>query len=61
MKDIKKPVALRLSETTIKELESISKREGVSQANVVSILVHLYYTSGDIDAVEEWFNIARMS
>ena len=61
MKSPKKPFTLRLSEDTIKEITEISKREKVSQSDVITVLIHLYYTSGDIDAIEEWFNIVRMS
>ena len=62
MKPPKKPIAFRLSESTIKELSELAKRQGVSQADVVAVLVHLYYIGGDFqDDLDEWFNIARMS
>ena len=61
MKTQKKPVTMRLSETTVKELAEIAKRQKVSQADVVTILTHLYYTDGDIGNVDDWFDIARMS
>jgi len=58
----KKSVGLRLSENTIKELESIAKRKGVSQADVVTILIRAYYVGGDeldADKLEEWFDIVQ--
>lgn len=57
----KKQVSFRLSETTVKELAEISKRQNVSQADVITVLAHLYYTSGDIENIDDWFDIARMS
>jgi len=56
----KKTVGLRLSEPTIKELESLAKRFKVSQADVVSVLVRCVYNNGDIDgdSLEELFEIA---
>ena len=61
MKKPKKQVALRLSEETYKELTDIAKRQGVSQADVITVLVHLFYTGTDFDNADEWFNIAKMS
>ena len=61
MKPSKKLVSMRLSEETIRELTELSKRQRVSQSDIVAVLVHLYYTSGDIDSVEDWFDIARIS
>jgi len=60
MKTPKKAVSLRLSETTIKELADIAKRHNVSQADVVAVLVHCFYTGGDMDSIDEWFDIARI-
>lgn len=57
----KKSVGFRLSDTTIKELTELAKRQNVSQADVITVLVHLYYTSGDIENIDDWFDIARMS
>jgi hypothetical protein len=61
MKSPKKPITFRLSETTLRELTDIAKRQGVSQADVITVLVHLFSIGGDTDDAEEWFNIARMS
>jgi hypothetical protein len=59
----KKPVSMRLSETTIKELEGLVKRHRVSQADVISILVHCAYLFHDVneEKLEEWFDVARLS
>lgn len=61
MKPSKKQVNFRLSEVTIKELTEIAKRQNVSQADVIAVLVHLYHISGDIENIDDWFDIARMS
>ena len=61
MKSPKKAINLRLSEETIKELNETAKRQRVSQADVIAVLVHLYYTQSDFDNAEDWFDIARMS
>jgi len=64
MTKAKKAVGLRLSDETIKELEAIARREGVSQADVVAILTHAYYIGGeemDADKLEEWFRIVKMT
>ena len=64
MTKAKKAVGLRLSDDTIKELEAIAKREGVSQADVVTILTHAYYVGGeemDSEKLEEWFRIVKMT
>jgi hypothetical protein len=55
----KRMKSFRLSEETIKELESISKREKVSQSTVLAILIHSRYRELDIDTIEEYFEIAR--
>ena len=56
----KKTVGLRLSEATIKELESLAKKYGVSQADVVAVLIRCVYTNGGIDEDElyELFELA---
>ena len=48
----KKTVGLRLSEATIKELEALAKKFGVSQADVVAVLIRCVYTNGGIDENE---------
>lgn len=59
----KKSVTFRLSETTIKELESLAKREKISQADVLAVIVHCVYAFGDVEdeRLAEWFEIARIS
>jgi hypothetical protein len=61
MKTPKKPITLRLSELTIKELTDISQNKNISLADVISVLVHWYYLNNDIKSIEEWFDISRMS
>jgi len=59
MKAPKKTVGLRLSESTTKELADLAKRHGVSQADVVAILVHWQATDGeDTDKIGEAFDMA---
>ena len=48
----KKSVGLRLSETTIRELESLAKKYNVSQADVIAVLVRCAYQNGNIDEEE---------
>ena len=59
----KKTTSLRLSETTITELNNLANRFKVSQADVVAVLVHCFYTSDELDAekIEEWFDIVKLS
>ena len=62
MKQPKKQMAFKLSDSTAKELASIAKRESVSQAEVISILVHFCYQGwmeAEQDKLNEWFDIAR--
>ena len=61
MKDTKKPISIRLNEATIKELNSLCKREGLSQGTLISILVHCAYL-GDVseEQLDEWYKIGRM-
>ena len=60
MKTAKKAVTFRLSDTTIKELESLGKRHGVSQADVISVLVHVISMGWDIELLDDYFDIARL-
>jgi len=55
----KKPVGLRLSESTIKELESLAKKFNVSQSDVVAVLIRCVYQSGNVDEheLDELFEI----
>ena len=58
---LKKPVALRLSEKTIKELDTLTKRYKVSQADVVAVLIHCVAQHGEIveERLEEFFAIVE--
>ena len=52
-------VVFSLPNTILSELRLTANREGISQAQVISILVHLYYLSGNVDKIDDWFDIAR--
>jgi len=60
MKAPKKAVSYRLSETTVKEIAELAKRHGISQADVIAVLVHCVYVGGDLDNIDEWFDIAKL-
>ena len=56
----KKQVNFRLKDSVIKELQSIAQRRRVSQADIVAILIHWFYTDGDdVEKLEEAFNTAE--
>ena len=56
----KRQVNFRLKDSVIKELQSTAQRHRVSQADIVAILVHWFYTDGsDVDKLEEAFNTAE--
>ena len=57
----KKPVSMRLSVATVKELEALAKRYKASQADVVAILVHCVHRYGEVDdeRLEELFAVAE--
>jgi len=58
----KKLVSFRLSSETIKQIEAIAKRNSVSQADVISVLVH-FITRGDgieLDLLDDMFDIVRL-
>ncbi len=61
MSTAKKSSTFRLSDTTTKELESLAKKYQVSQAEVIAIVIHLVYTGEDIEYLDNWFDIARLS
>jgi len=60
MSEAKKQVSYRLTADTLNELQSIAKRNGVSPAQVIALLVHAY-ASGvtESDELEKWFDVAR--
>ena len=61
-KPIKKQVSFCLSEVTIKGLRDIARQKRVSQADVISVFIHAYTVDEwDIDSLDEWFDIARLS
>ena len=61
--ETKRTASFRLSQTTLKELEALAKRYGISQADVIAVIVHCVYAFGDIeeDRLNEWFEIAKLS
>jgi hypothetical protein len=61
VKKPKKAVSYRLSETTLKELADIAKRHQVSQADVITVLTHCFVMGWEVDAIDNYFDIARMS
>ena len=61
MKKPKKAVSFRLSETTIRELETLATRFKVSKADVIAVLVHFACIGGDYDDIDEWFDIASLA
>ena len=56
----KQSVTVRLSAETVSELKSLTKRHDLSQAQVISILIHAFNVGADYEEVEKWFEIARM-
>jgi hypothetical protein len=59
LKTPKKQANFRLSESTLREINELSKRYSVSAADVVTVLVHIFYTGDEdyITRVEELFTI----
>ena len=61
MKPAKKPITLRLSETTARELASLAQTKKLSQADVISVLVHCAYSGLDWDELDQYFDIAGLA
>ena len=59
MKVVKKPVNMRLSEETIKEISEIASAYCIDKNDVISVLVHLFRMGESNETAKEWFNIAR--
>jgi len=61
IKQTKKSATFRLSEATLQELETLSFLYGVSQAQVISVLIHLVSSSSypDKEKLKEWFYIVK--
>jgi len=62
VKSAKKSATFRLSDTTLQELENLSFLYGVSQAQVISVLVLLVSHSSYPDfkvKLNEWFHIVK--
>ena len=54
----KTQVTLKLSESVIKELKSLSAKHGVSQAAIISILVSALYSGWDEEQIETALELA---
>jgi len=55
----KKQINFRLKDAVIKELQSLAVRRRLSQADIVAILIHWFYTDAeDIEKLEEAFDTA---
>ena len=59
----KRTASFRLSETTHRELENLAKKNNISQADVIAVLIHCVYLSGEIreEKLNEWFEIVKLS
>jgi hypothetical protein len=53
MATAKKQVGLRLSETSIKELESLAKQHKVSQSVMVAVLIQCAYKGWELEELEQ--------
>jgi hypothetical protein len=60
MKTAKKPMTFRLTETTRNELAGLAKRQRVSQADVIAILVHAVCVGWEFEDLDEYFEAARL-
>jgi hypothetical protein len=62
MKKAKINASFRLSEKTIKDIDTLSARHQVSKADVISVLVHAAANGGlnDIDDIDKLFDIVRL-
>ena len=57
----KKTVSFRFSQETISELNQLVKRHKVSQARLLSILIHFAYAGEDMEQLENWLDVAKLS
>ena len=60
-KEPKKTVSFRFGEDTIKELDQLTKRYKISQANLLAILIHFASVGEDMEQLESWLDIAKLS
>jgi predicted DNA-binding protein len=60
MKMPKKQISFRLSQTTVKELEILAKKHQVSQADVISVIIHAVSMGWDMDDLDDYFEVARL-
>jgi hypothetical protein len=57
----KVPTTLRLTEETRRELASAAKMHGISQADVISVLIHCWTKGIDYDDWADYFDLARQA
>lgn len=57
MKTAKKSQTFRLSEGTIKELETLAKRYKRSQAEILALVIHAFHEQWDFEDCERWFEV----
>jgi len=60
-KEPKKTVSFRFGEDTVRELNQLTKRYKLSQANLLAILIHFASVGEDMDQLESWLDIAKLS
>ena len=60
-KEPKKTVSFRFGEDTIRELNQLTKRYKISQANLLAILIHFANVGEDMEQLESWLDIAKLS
>ena len=60
-KEPKKTVSFRFGEGTINELNQLTKRHKISQANLLAILIHFANVGEDMEQLESWLDIAKLS
>ena len=58
--ETKKAVSFRFSEATIKELARLTDRYGISQSNLLAILIHFACYGEDMEQLENWLSIAKL-
>ena len=60
-KEAKKVISIRLCAETIQELNQLTKRHNISQAAVISILIHFANVGEDMEQLENWLEIAKLT
>lgn len=60
-KEPKKVISLRLSADTIRELNQLTKQHNISQATLISILIHFACVGEDMEQLDNWLEIAKLT